>query len=73
MQNRKKQQATQASPGTAPLSTNGRENIDLATTSLLYFPFLRGIKEEAVRSLHACMVDQKYGKREYIYLPYEDN
>lgn len=38
--------------------------------SRLQFPFLNGIKDEVLRMIFSMMVQQKYARKEYVYLPY---
>ncbi len=39
----------------------------------LSFPFLKGIKESDIRIINSRMVHQRYSKKEYIYLPYDNS
>ncbi len=52
---------------------NGLPGPEILGLSPLYFPFLKGIKDHELKAMSSHLVQQKFLKKEYIYLPYGNN
>ncbi len=58
------------------VSENGHNTIISEVTSIitpLHFPFLKDIKKSDMQMINSRMVQQKFEKKEYIYLPYDNS
>ena len=49
------------------------ENNETIAITPLHFPFLRGILNGELQDINSRVVNQKYRKKEYIYLPHQRN
>jgi CRP/FNR family transcriptional regulator len=48
-------------------------NSAYAGITLLSFPFLQGVKNDEIQDINSRVIQQKFQKKEYIYLPYNRN
>lgn len=53
-------------------SFNREEDFELDTLSQFHFPFLQGIKKSEIKDISSRIVFQKYAKKAYVYLPYNN-
>lgn len=62
--------------GLKPFKRSGTGKNDQDSDNFLttrYFPFLKGVKDEHLKSINARIVYQRLDKKAYIYLPFDDN
>lgn len=53
------------------IAQNAPGNIETIGISFSHFPFLNGIGNEELQDINSRVVNQKYQKKDFIYLPYD--